>query len=417
MQASIINKTLHFLLVILAASCLPSCKKDKKKPETDTPVAITSLSENSGPYNTVVEISGKMFNSDATKDSVYFNGKAAKIISATDTKIVATVPFSAGTGKVSVSVNKGTPVMGPVFIYTSTMMVTTYAGSNSEGIYDSKGKKISFNNLRDITIDIWGSIYTTKINPDQVNKIDAGGNVSVFLGNGYFYEQGNSSPSFLSSPYKITTNAKGNLYVVDQFFSSRIFKITPDGTAKMITIKYNLHPIGYVRGIAVDPEDNVFVATDNDVRKISTDGVLTIIAGGERGYKDGIGTSALFEDLNGLAIDPSGNLYAIDKHRIRKITKGGIVTTLAGATFGFATAIVADNKGNIYVADPDNFVIRRITPERLVTTFAGSGKYGTTDGLSQNASFSSLKGITVDATGIVYVSDGNPGIIRKIGLQ
>ncbi|MDB5129064.1 IPT/TIG domain-containing protein [Mucilaginibacter sp.] len=429
------DRAFTFISILLLATCLPACKKDKQKPieiPQDIPVSITSLSVNSGSCNTVVEINGKMFNSDATKDSVYFNGKAAKIISATDTKIVVIVPLSAGAGKVSVSVNNGTPAMGPVFTYTSAMMVTTYAGLNGEGIYDSRKKKMSFHYLRDITIDMLGSIYAIEINIAQLDKIDGSGTASLFLRGDSFYEEGTNSPSFFSNPYKVTTDAKGNVYVVDDFYGSRIFKITPNRIIKMISTKYNplLHNIGQVSGIVVDPEGTIFVATDHDIRKISTDGVLSVIAGGENGYNDGIGTSARFENLSGLTIDQSGNLYAIDMRRIRKITKEGVVTTFAGnetgglkngvgtqATFGFSTAIVADAKGNIYVADPDNFVIRKITPEREVTTFAGTGWPGTTDGLSQNASFSSLSGITVDAAGIVYVSEGFPGIIRKIGLQ
>ena len=440
MTTSTLNKISHFIFVLLTATCLVSCKKDNKNLVDDTKgtsVVITSINVNSGSYNTVVEISGKMFSSDAKKDSVYFNGKVAKIVSATETKIVATVPVNSGTGKISVSVNKTTPVMGPVFTYIPTMMVTTYAGLNSDGIYENKGGKFKFHDLTALTIDVLGSIYTTEIRFDQLNKIDAAGIASIVLDYNYFYEVGNFSPSFLSYPYKITSDAKGNLYVVDYFFlNSRIFKISPDGKIKSIALKPNLYgpsilKMDYIIDIAVDPDGNIFITTTfKDIRKIGTDGVLSIMAGGAHEYKDGIGTSAGFESPDALTIDPSGNLYVADKHRIRKITKEGVVTTFAGnetsglkngvgtqAMFGIPTAIVADTQGNIYVADPDNFVVRKITPEKVVTTFAGSGKPGTKDGLSQNASFSLISGITVDAAGIVYVSEGYPGIIRKIGLQ
>jgi sugar lactone lactonase YvrE len=116
-----------------------------------------------------------------------------------------------------------------------------------------------------------------------------------------------------------------------------------------------------------------------------------------------------------------------NNHKIRIITPGGVVKTFAGsgdqgaqdgmgeaATFNHPSGIAVDSLGNIYVADTDNNKIRKITPDRIVTTFAGSGSIGSDDGQGASASFYSPRGITVSGTGNVYVADTNNHKLRKI---
>jgi len=124
--------------------------------------------------------------------------------------------------------------------------------------------------------------------------------------------------------------------------------------------------------------------------------VVTTIAGdGTEGYLDATGTKAQFHNPSGVAVDSSGNLYVADarNHRIRKITSGGVVTTLAGTgTAGFAngagiteaqfnrpTGVAVDLSGNLYVADTINNCIREISSTGKVTTFAGTGTSGKAD--------------------------------------
>jgi len=427
-----------FIILLLLMAALQACKKDKlKKPPPLPPyvpvvAAITSLSVNSGPYNTLVTINGSLFGNDVTGVSVFFNGKAAKLLSATDNRITAIVPLNAGTGKVTVSVADGSTATGPVFTYIPTLLVSTYAGFNGQGIFDSKGEKLGFYSLRDLTIDASGNIYTTDTDANTLEKIDASGNATLYWGTNH-----DINVPAIDHPYKITTDVTNNVYVVDYTYygSGRIRKISPDGANSMIAVQgrgiYDpaLYDIGHITGIVVDPQGTIFVATSYDIRKVTEEGVITIIAGGNIGYKDGAGSVARFENLNGLTIDKNGNLFTIDNRRIRKITKDGVVSTFAGsetggakdgvgtqATFEAPLALAADSKGNIFVADPGNHLIRKITPNRVVTTFAGTGKEGSTDGALQNASFSATWGATVDAADILYISEGS-GLIRKIGWQ
>lgn len=155
--------------------------------------------------------------------------------------------------------------------------------------------------------------------------------------------------------------------------------------------------------------------------------------GGE-GNVDGIGAAARFDFPTGLALDGAGNIYIADEFNdtIRKITHVGtnwVVTTLAGypriygtndgigstGLFSQPTGVAVDNAGNVYVADQSNFTIRRVTPAGVVTTLAGlGGSSGSKDGSNSVARFNRPLGIAVDAQTNVYVADSGNYTIRKI---
>ena len=146
------------------------------------------------------------------------------------------------------------------------------------------------------------------------------------------------------------------------------------------------------------------------------------------GYTDGTGTSAQFYYPTGVAVDGAGNVYVADRsnHRIRKITTSGVVSTLAGSTSGYTdgtgtsakfdypTGVAVDGAGNVYVADYNNHRIRKITASGVVSTLAGSGTSGYTDGTGTSAKFNYPTGVAVDGAGNVYVADQYNHRIRKI---
>ncbi|HEY2513150.1 MAG TPA: hypothetical protein VGI39_19915, partial [Polyangiaceae bacterium] len=192
------------------------------------------------------------------------------------------------------------------------------------------------------------------------------------------------------------------------------------GTAAMFAQPY---------GVAVDGTGNVYV-TDQltvRVRKVTPAGVVTTLAGsGGTGGSDGTGGAASFTRPSGLGVDAAGNLYLGDvgNQNIRKVTPGGVVTTLAGpnsqlnwgsagfldgtganARFFYPYGVATDSAGNVLVADYANNRIRRVTPAGVVTTLAGSGATAEADGTGAGASFNNPFGITVDAAGTVYVAD------------
>ncbi|MFZ9047033.1 MAG: hypothetical protein ACO2ZZ_14360, partial [Cyclobacteriaceae bacterium] len=160
-------------------------------------------------------------------------------------------------------------------------------------------------------------------------------------------------------------------------------------------------------------------------------GEVTTIAGtGSAGSLDGTGTAASFNGPTSVAIDINGNVIVADQgnHKIRVIDTGGEVTTLAGSgtpgssdgngansSFNLPTGLAIDGSNNsIYVTDLFNQKIRKIDSEGNVSTVAGSGSSGSLDGNGTEASFNFPVGIVLDAEGSIYVADAFNHLIRKI---
>ena len=241
----------------------------------------------------------------------------------------------------------------------------------------------------------------------------------------------------------VRTDPSGNAYVSDSS-NYTIRKVTPRGVVTTVagvagTSGSRDGPASTalfagVGGVAVDSAGNLFVADSGNytIREISTSGNVTTIAGlaGTRGEVDGTGSTARLYDPQNLAIDRSNNIYVADGmgNVIRKVTEAGVVTTLAGsgtagpsngtgigAQFNDPTGIAVDYFGNIYVADFGNDTVREVTPSGVVTTLAGSpGTAGSADGSGEAASFNGAAGLGVDSSGNVYVADAANDTIRKV---
>lgn len=155
----------------------------------------------------------------------------------------------------------------------------------------------------------------------------------------------------------------------------------------------------------------------------------TIAGSAGQGSVNGTGANAQFYNPGGVAMDWSNNIYVADTGNdvIRKITPNGSVSTFAGspgvagssdganALFNSPQALAVDSSGNVYVADTGNFTIRKITPAGVVSTLAGSaGVAGSTDGQSTNAEFFEPEGIALDGSGNLYVADTWNHTIREI---
>jgi sugar lactone lactonase YvrE len=185
-------------------------------------------------------------------------------------------------------------------------------------------------------------------------------------------------------------------------------------------------------GLVMDHAGNVFVADGGDnnrIRKITANGMVSTLAGGHEGFADGPAASAAFNTPSALALDPGGNLIVADtgNNAIRKITPEGIVSTIAGsgkagfqdgpaasAQFNGPLGVAVDGGGNIYVADTYNDRIRRITPAGQVSTLAGSGHPGFQDGPGLTARFDTPCALAVNPQGGLFIADTKNNAIRQI---
>ena len=187
--------------------------------------------------------------------------------------------------------------------------------------------------------------------------------------------------------------------------------------------------------VAADSAGNVYVAdtANNTIRKITPSGVVSTLAGvsGSHGSANGIGGNARFWAPFGIAVDRSGNVYMADtgNNTIRKITPGGVVSTLAGmaghpgskdgiganARFRNPWGVAVDDAGNVFVADMSNDTIRKITPTGVVSTLAGqAGISGSLNGVGASAQFNNPFALVVDSADNIYVADSANDTIRKI---
>jgi len=194
-------------------------------------------------------------------------------------------------------------------------------------------------------------------------------------------------------------------------------------------------------GLAIDKVGNVYIAdqVNNRVRKITLTGVISTVAGsGEKGYAgdNGPATAAQLSLPAGVAIDNIGNLYIADggNYRIRKVDANGIIVTIAGkstgryngdnwpatdAAIGFATGVALDGPGNIYITDVEHQRIRKISPDGIITRYAGSmhAGYSGDSGTAVKAELNIPWGITANKEGEVIIADEANNRIRKISAS
>jgi len=187
------------------------------------------------------------------------------------------------------------------------------------------------------------------------------------------------------------------------------------------------------QAITTDASGNIYVADygNNLIRKITSAGVMSTLAGsGAASELNGTGTAAKFNGPDGIAFDGSANLYVADAggNTIRKIVIAtGVVTTYAGSgtagaannatlltsTFNGPAGLSVDGSGNMYIADQGNNLIREISGT-TVSTLAGSGTAGSTNGTGIAASFNQPNDLVADGSGNVYVADYGSNLVRKI---
>ena len=268
------------------------------------------------------------------------------------------------------------------------------------------------------------------------------GRVGILAGNvdGIGNMDGQGSAARFNRPVAVAADPTGIIYVADAD-NLLVRRITPAGVVTTIAGASgqsgsadgfgSAARFSALNAVAADGQGRVIVGDRALVRVIGTDGLVTTLAGaaGSEGSTDGPGAQARFGFITSVAVDANSNVYVADagNYTIRKVTPSGVVSTLAGspgqsgstdgqgaaARFSIPTGIAVDSTGNVYVADNGNYTVRKISPDGLVSTLAGTaGQRAIVNGIGADARFAWLIGITADPTGNIFVSDN--GTIRKI---
>jgi sugar lactone lactonase YvrE len=293
-----------------------------------------------------------------------------------------------------------------------------------------------------IAIDSKGNVFVLDTNNCNIRKI-VGSVVSRFYGP----KSCDDPPSTNASPVqpsrtldKVITDSADNVYITTK---EGLFKLLPDGTSlpdPLIPLSFIGDDFRLFSPLGFDSDGAIIAMRNNAIYQLKFGGAQTLIAGNsdtflgnDDRYADGAGAAAKFNSPQGFAIASDGVIYVADtgNHVIRKVTRAGVVSTIAGsprisgsadgigsaAQFNNPSSIAVDGAGNLFVADQGSYTVRKITPAGVVTTLAGTpGAKGALDGAGAVARFNYLTGSSmgVDKSGVVFVADYQNHAVRRI---
>jgi hypothetical protein len=353
-----------------------------------------------------------------------------------------------------------------VVVTCATAALAAFAGPVAaadptlSGSADGIGAAARFSNPGGMAADIAGNVYVADFGNDTIRQVTPTGIVSTLAGQvgTCAHVDGAGAAARVCAPSAVAIDKGGDLYVVDGFNTIR--KIVAGGTVSTFAGAPYLIPLDnfclvddprhcclYADGtaadarfckpsaVAVDAAGNVYVADsgNNAVRRITPGGLVATLAGSpdRTASADGVGSSAGFAALRGMVADATGNLYGVDADSIRKITLGGLVTTLAGvsgstgdqdgigaaARFDSAADIAIGRLGDLYVADWGNDKIRKVTPAGAVTSVVGvHGQQGFTAGALPGV-VSHPRDLTVSGTSLYITVPDYNGIAVVTSLE
>lgn len=320
--------------------------------------------------------------------------------------------------------------------------IITVAGTGATGSSGDGG--MSFNaglyNPRAVALDRSGNLYIADQNNNRIRRVDTNYVITTFAGKGsagYSGDGGMATNALLYAPNGVALDSAGNLFIAD-CSNNRIRKVDTNGIITTFAGKGTSGfsgdgnqatnaALNVPGGIAFDLAGNLFIADygNNRIRKVSTNGIITTFAGcGSIGFSgDGdLATSAMLKNPSGVAVDGAVNLLIADSgnYRIRKVDTNGIISTIAGngssghsgdggpatsAGITYPVGLALDNAGNLLIAD-NTYRIRAVWTGGIITTVAGNGTTTYSDGGSAlSAGLSGPKGVAVDSTGNIYISD------------
>lgn len=330
--------------------------------------------------------------------------------------------------------------------------ISTVAGTGVAGFKGDNEPAVAaqLNRPYGIAVDSLGTLYFSDYNNHRIRKITTDGKISTVagIGAGYSGDNGPAVSARLNCPREVAVDGAGAVYVTDAA-NHRVRKITTDGTISTVagtgTAGYSgdggpatAARLNYPLGVTVDSEGVLYISdhSNNRVRKVTTDGTISTVAGtGTAGFKgdDGPALSAQLNRPYAVAVNEAGVLFITDgnNHRVRKVSVDGTITTVAGtgtagyggdggpatsAQFNLPLGVAVDSSGNLYISDYNNHRVRRVTPDGEISTVAGKGTagFGGDGGPATAAQLSNPFGLAVDCVDTLYIADHLNNRVRKI---
>ena len=353
--------------------------------------------------------------------------------------------------------------------------MTTAAGSGAFGNFDAaSARDAQFDTPAGVAVAPDGSLYIADMNNNRVRRLAPDGALSTVVGTGQACapttascgDGGAAAQAQLYQPAGVAVGPDGSLYIADGG-DNRVRRVAaaPDGTIPVSTTITTVAGTGsfgysgdngpataaqlaYPSSVALDANGDLFIADENNssVREVTPNGAITTVAGqnGQSCYPatatcgDGaLASGALLSSPTGVAVGPDGSLYIADFfNRVRRVGPDGIITTAAGTgAYGFggdgspATAaqlaspagIAIGPDGVLYIADAGNRRVRRVGPDGTITTVAGDGQdcYSSTDpcgdmNLAARAQLPEPVGVAVRPDGAFYIADEGNNRIRQV---
>jgi trimeric autotransporter adhesin len=329
-------------------------------------------------------------------------------------------------------------------------IITTVAGIGGIGGYNTDNIQATSAYLSfpsGVFVDSSNNLFIADSSNHRVRKVKPSGIISTVAGTGtagYSGDGGAATSAKINVPKSIAMDAVRNLYIADssdhhirKMDTNNIITTTAgsgtNGFAGDDGMATNAN-LSFPQSVAVDSLGNIFIADDanNRVRQVGTNGIITTVAG--RNLNDGdFATSATLNLDNGIAVDSGGNLYIADNNnnRIRKVDTNGVITTVAGNGFydysgdgGAATdaslrhpsSVAVDAGGNLFIADLNNYRIRKVDTNGIISTVAGTGSPGFSGdgGAATNAKLSAVLSVAIDAAGNFCIADWSNVRVRKV---
>ena len=452
---------------------------------------LATIAQLNNPNGVSVDISGNVFIADTGNNKIRMVTSKGIITTIAGTGIWG----NGGDGGLAIAAQLNQPyavsvdISGNVYIadqnnnkirmVTSIGIITTIAGTGAYGDSGDGGAATSatLGYPTGVSVDISGNVYIADNGNSKIRMVTSAGIITTIAGTGGWGSSGDGGAATSAQfyyPYGVSVDISGNVYIAD-YFDNKIRMIGPRGRvfsrptgqpseqpsarpSLLPTSQPSTQPSNEPSGQpSSQPSTRPMACPSSyptaqpssqpseqpsqqpsarpESQPPSNQNIITTIAGTGTAGNSGDGGAAIAAQLNqpwDVSVDISGNVYIADgNNKIRRVTRAGIITTIAGtgdggsdgdgdaatsAQLGGPSGVSVDISGNVYIADTGNHKIRMVTSTGIITTIAGTGMWGNSGdiGAATSVQLYFPSGVSVDISGNVYIADSSNNKIRMV---